>query len=101
MLLGSNGFTVNWWAGPTSAPMKESGALFIFGSTNWDYCNWANKTINPTGNFDSILLVALGGELWGMDDLQFDFTPIPLPASLLLLGTGLIPLMKLRRKSRK
>jgi hypothetical protein len=96
---GTSGVTaITWWAGPTSAPMKESGSFFIFGSTNWNNCNWAQKVINPAGNFDSVLVAALGGGMWGMDDLQLDYTAIPIPASLLLLGTGLVPLLRLRRK---
>jgi hypothetical protein len=37
---------------------------------------------------------------FAIDDVTFDgFNPVPIPASILLLGTGLLPLVRLRKKS--
>ena len=54
---------------------------------------------NPLGavdNFQLALPMVQGESFFGMDNLQF--APVPIPASLLLLGTGLVPLLRLRRK---
>jgi hypothetical protein len=52
--------------------------------------------------FDSIKLQMLGGQMlqdrWAMDDLTYDINAVPVPASILMLGTGLAGLVGMRRK---
>jgi len=78
----------------------EVAAEFIpVGSDTYNFTG----AMSSTGDFDKILFaVSLGATkptAGAVDNLTFTETVVPIPASVLLLGTGLLPLLRLRRRS--
>jgi PEP-CTERM motif len=78
---------------PLSAPIPVDGGAKYFDFTDTTAITSVTITDNPTAN---------GTDAWGIDDTSFGVSrvPVPEPASLALLGAGLIGLgLSRRRKS--
>jgi hypothetical protein len=80
-----------------------SGAILV-NSDSWNLepDEFVLHTVTGFDNIDKLVITSDGNGRWfAMDNFEYTSTPVPEPATMLLLGSGLLGIWGFRRKFRK